>query len=989
MSRSKWNEEWGLKRAGPAWEVLPKGLAQLREFFETYGVTPAGRQLLERLCCSDPVKRVNAGPFSSAVRYASRKMRRVIQAHSAVELLFVFRCEYSDDVLVYLCQPHTEKVMVRDRNGRRPRRPYTPDYLVLDADGFAFVECKPLKDVQNGAQGLYPRYVRDGARWRFPAAESAFAKYGIAHRLFIPEEVSTVWLRNVRFVSNHVGAPEPPGGGAALAEAVLRAERSMVLCELLERDGIAEPDVHWLLGNRRLFCDFEHERLYDCTNVWVHESEAAMLAHRYLRDSIERASCAGWPFHREVRAVVLEAGTSVVFDDTRCTVRANVGGVVALEIAPEDDVESMRRDDGAPRKVEIAYAEVKTLLRSARLRAAGSPYEEAASRERTAIFLGASPEQLRAASKRWEALMEFERHGAPPSSSKERTVREHKRWVLEAEKRWGAGFLGLLRGAASRVGEVRISASQEAVLKTHVRKFRVELKKQCDGTLRQSGAASRERPARRMTKAYGKFRKAMKSCKLPEGEKIVCERTFRRWVKHGSRARAESARRGRRAGYQLLGPRIGRGPSLPRNGDRIWEVAHLDHTELDVKLVSTRTGVVVGRPWLSVLVDAFSRRVLGMNLSFRAPSRDAVFATLYDTVWRFRRVPELIVVDQGAEFLSVDLDVALAYLRASKRERPAGAPRYGSSVERLFGTANTRVVHEAPGSTEPVALGRMLSASHRPERTARLTLAQLWRVLDDYFFGVHPTLVHGTLGDTPLAVWKRSQARCGAHVARYVACDDALRAALSQSVDGDTRCVENGGQVVVNYMHYAHEELENGSCVGERLPVRMSPSDLTCAWVYVPHLTRWVPGTLIDGDADLYGRSWRDCNYQIEELIAQRIIGASSASRNSNAETMGEAHERYEAIEAQSGDEAVEQNSPEVSPQADPGADGTPREAASSDDGDGQVRDCAQSTSPSTRCRGGAANGVEADDESATANESASRGDALFDPSLVRKFHVG
>ena len=985
MSRSKWDDKLGIKRAGPAWEVLAKGLAKLREFFERHGVTPKGRQLVERICCSDPVKRVKAGRFGSVVRFASRKMRRVIQAHSLAELLFAYQCEYSDDVALYLCQPCTETVVVRDVNGRRQPRRYTPDYLVLDERGFAFVECKTLEELQSDAQEPYPRYARDGARWRFPAAESAFAKYGVAHRVVIPEEVNTVWVRNVRFVSNHVGAPEPQGGGAAVAEAVVRAERSMVLGELLERDDVVEPDVHWLLANRRLFCDFEHERLYDCTNVWVHESEAAMLAHRHLRDSMDRARSAGWPFHHAVRPVVLEPGESVVFDETRCTVRANGGGVVALEIAPEDDVESMRRDDGAPRTVEMAYADVKTLLRSARLRAAGSAYEEAASRERAAMFLRASPAQLLQASKRWQALVEFERHGTPPQGHKERTVREHRRWVLEAEKRWGAGFLGLLRVGASRVGEERIPKEQAAILKKHVRKFRKPRE------TKQGDDASRARAARRVSKAYAAFRDEVTKCQLPEGEAIVCERTFRRWVKCGSRARAESARRGDRAGYQLRGPRLGRGPSLPRNGDRIWEVAHLDHTELDVMLVSTRTGTLVGRPWLSLLVDAFSRHVLGFHLSFRSPSRDAVFATLYDVVWRSRRVPELIVVDQGAEFLSVDLDVALAYLLASKRERPAGQARYGALVERLFGTVNTRVVHEAPGSTEPVALGRMLSASHRPERTAQWTLARLWHVLDDFFFNEHPTLVHGSFGDTPRGVWQRSEARCGAHVARYVACDDALRAVLSQSVDGDTRCVENGGQVVVKYMHYAHKALEDDRYVGENLPVRVSPSDLTCAWVYVPHRHEWVPATLIDGDADLYGRSWRDCNHQVEELIAQRVIGASSASRNANSERMGEAYARYEALDAQSGDDAAAHSGTAGPAPANPAGPETLRDAASSDDGaDDEARSCAQSPSPSARCPGGAANGAEAGDMPAAAHVvRGSRRDPLFNPTLVRKFNVG
>ena len=98
-------------------------------------------------------------------------------------------------------------------------------------------------------------------------------------------------------------------------------------------------------------------------------------------------------------------------------------------------------------------------------------------------------------------------------------------------------------------------------------------------------------------------------------------------------------------------------------------------------LVSARTGAVLGRPWLTVLVDAFSRSVLAFRLSFDAPSRESVFAALYDCVFRHRRLPEMVVVDQGADFMSDDLDIALAYLGVSKMERPAEHARYGAVID--------------------------------------------------------------------------------------------------------------------------------------------------------------------------------------------------------------------------------------------------------------------------------------------------------------------
>ena len=405
---------------------------------------------------------------------------------------------------------------------------------------------------------------------------------------------------------------------------------------------------------------------------------------------------------------------------------------------------------------------------------------------------------------------------------------------------------------------------------------------------RGKGVASFAPPSRRVSSAYARFTAACRKQGIALDD-VISESTFRRYVPTGSAAAAEARRRGARAGYQLEGPRLFLGPSLPRHGDRIWAAAHVDHALLDLMLVCARTGAVLGRPWLTVLIDGFSRTVVAIALSFDAPSREAVFAVLYCCVHRHRRLPDLVVVDQGADFMSDDLDLAFAYLGVDKMERPASAPRYGTVIERLFGSFNTAVVHEQPGSTESVHLGRMLSSSHRPERRAEWTLGAFYPVVERWFYDTHPSLVHSSLGVTPREVWERSAWRCGEHVARYVACDDALRAVLSQTVDGDTRRVNRGGTVHVNHLHFAHPALEDARVVGTKVPVKLCLADASYVYVYVRHREEWVPAVVCDGDADLAGLSWRAVNCALEELRAQRRLGRSSHARKKNAELAGAA----------------------------------------------------------------------------------------------------
>ena len=90
--------------------------------------------------------------------------------------------------------------------------------------------------------------------------------------------------------------------------------------------------------------------------------------------------------------------------------------------------------------------------------------------------------------------------------------------------------------------------------------------------------------------------------------------------------------------------------ALPRHGDRPFEVAHIDHTLLDVELVDSQTRHHFGRPWATFLTDAFSRRELAVYLTFDEPSYRSCMMTLRECVRRFSRFPQILVVDGGREF---------------------------------------------------------------------------------------------------------------------------------------------------------------------------------------------------------------------------------------------------------------------------------------------------------------------------------------------------
>ena len=125
----------------------------------------------------------------------------------------------------------------------------------------------------------------------------------------------------------------------------------------------------------------------------------------------------------------------------------------------------------------------------------------------------------------------------------------------------------------------------------------------------------------------------------------------------------------------------------PRQGDRPFEIAHIDHTELDVECIAG-AGHPLGRPWMTLLTDAFSRRTLAFYLTFDPPSYRSCMMILRECIRRFGRFPQILVVDGGREFESTYFETLLARYECTKKTRPplnrGSAPLVRGYLELLF-----------------------------------------------------------------------------------------------------------------------------------------------------------------------------------------------------------------------------------------------------------------------------------------------------------------
>lgn len=293
----------------------------------------------------------------------------------------------------------------------------------------------------------------------------------------------------------------------------------------------------------------------------------------------------------------------------------------------------------------------------------------------------------------------------------------------------------------------------------------------------------------------------------------------------------EIRRRGRAAAKQRFAPRPGH-----MKAERPLAVVQIDHTRCDVMLVAEdERREVLGRPWLTMAIDVYSRCVLGILVSFDAPSSTSVALCLeqvvlpkemwlrsqgIDASWPMFGKPVALLLDNGAEFHGQALLRGCEEFGISLQYRPVKQPHYGAHIERLNGTIMQRV-HLVPGTTfsNPKDRGNYDSA-----KRAVMTLREFrgW-LIDQITRWYHVKPHRGLSGRTPLQVWEAGWRDGGSiRTPPVVASPLELRAAF---LPVTWRRVQRTG-VEFWGLRYWHEALTPLIGSKERLCVRYDPRDV-------------------------------------------------------------------------------------------------------------------------------------------------------------------
>jgi putative transposase len=174
-----------------------------------------------------------------------------------------------------------------------------------------------------------------------------------------------------------------------------------------------------------------------------------------------------------------------------------------------------------------------------------------------------------------------------------------------------------------------------------------------------------------------------------------------------------------------------------------------DHTQLDIVILDANGAET--RPWLTTVIDDYSRAVAGYMVFLGAPSALNTSLALRQAIWRKPHadwpvcgIPDVLHVDHGSDFTSIHLDQAAADLRFRLVYSTIARPQGRGKVERLFRTINTELLPELPGYIQ----------DGKPVSPPRLSLPELDAAIGAFIVRNYNTRLHSGIGAAPVEAWR-------------------------------------------------------------------------------------------------------------------------------------------------------------------------------------------------------------------------------------------
>ena len=254
-----------------------------------------------------------------------------------------------------------------------------------------------------------------------------------------------------------------------------------------------------------------------------------------------------------------------------------------------------------------------------------------------------------------------------------------------------------------------------------------------------------------------------------------------------------------------------------REASRPNEIWQADHTPLDIWVFDERGQPA--RPWLTAIIDDYSRAIAGFRISVEAPSILGTALTLRQAIWRkadprwrICGIPERFYTDHGSDFTSHHLEQVAADLKIELNFSQVAMPRGRGRIERFFGTVHQLYVSTLPGYWP----------AGPPPPAPKLTLAELDVYLTEALLGDYHQRIHSETQTPPMARWEASGFL--PQLPESLEQLDLLLLTVAKP-----RRVQQDG---IRFQGFRYPDLTLAAYVGEAVTIRYDPRDLAEIRVY-------------------------------------------------------------------------------------------------------------------------------------------------------------
>ena len=263
-------------------------------------------------------------------------------------------------------------------------------------------------------------------------------------------------------------------------------------------------------------------------------------------------------------------------------------------------------------------------------------------------------------------------------------------------------------------------------------------------------------------------------------------------------------------------------------------------------------------PWVTLMIDVFSRMVLGYHISLDPPGTMSAGLCIANAMlpkekilekfglkasWACWGKPTKIHADNAGEFRGKMLKRACKDYQTDLEWRPVKKPHYGAHIERLLGTI-LRKVHSIPGTTFSNIEER---GKYDSEGNAILTMSEFEEWFLNYVTGVYHQKVHSSLKRSPIKQYELgilgNEEVVGRGLPRRITDEDRL---LLDLMPYEERTIQEYG-IVIERVHYFADVLRRwvkardpqDQTKKRKFIFKRSPKDISVVYFLDPELNQY------------------------------------------------------------------------------------------------------------------------------------------------------